>query len=293
MKKYLGIDVGGSAIKYGLVDENGTIHSKGSIQVPENIELFYDAIVNLYQQFKPVSGIGLSMPGAVDCEAGIIAGSSAIDYIHGPKIKTDLESRCHVQVELENDANCAALAEVWIGNASDIDDSAFVVCGSGIGGAIIKDKKIHRGKHYHGGEFGDMVQDFDYKTKSFKNWSQCGATSSVINFVAEKLNIDPKSLNGKEIFDNSDHNPIYQEAVDRFYFSLAIGIFNLQYAYDPERIIIGGAVSQRDELVDEINKRMDIVLEKLMIADIRPEICTCKYHNDANIIGAVYHLMTK
>lgn len=293
MRHYLGIDVGGSSIKYGIVDEKGNLSNQGKVPVPENLELFYQQIKALYNQFENISGIGLSMPGAVDVDQGIIAGSSAIDYIHGPNIKHDIEALTGVQVELDNDANCAALAEVWIGNASDINDSAFVVCGSGIGGAIIKDKQIHRGKNFHGGEFGDMIQFFDYETKTFKNWSECGATASVINFVANKLNVDKKTLDGKEIFDHQEDNPIYKEAVDRFYYSLAIGMFNLQYAYDPERIIIGGAISQREEIIDEINKRMDIVLEKLQIADIRPNLWTCKYYNDANIIGAVYHLMTR
>ena len=293
MKTYLGIDVGGSSIKYGLVQENGNISNQGKYKVPQTIELFYDSIVELANRFPEIEGIGLSMPCAVDVENGRTSGSSAIDYILNSEIRATLQPRINKPIELDNDANCAALAEVWIGNASDVNDSCFVVCGSGIGGAVIKDKKIHRGKHFLGGEFGDSIHYFDYETKTFKNWSEFGATSSVIRFVASKLNVDPTSLNGQIIFDSQDSNPIYKEAVDRFYYNLAIGIYNIQYSFDPERIIVGGGISERPEMVEELNIRIDVIMDTLEITYDRPEIYTCKYHNDANIIGAVYHLMTR
>ena len=293
MKTYLGIDVGGSSIKYGLVKEDGTISNQGKYKVPENIDLFYDSIVELAAKFPEIEGIGLSMPCAVDVENGKTSGSSAIDYILDSEIRATLQPRINKPIELDNDANCAALAEVWIGNASDVNDSCFVVCGSGIGGAIIKDKKIHRGAHFVGGEFGDSLNYFDYETKTFKNWSELAATSFVIRFASERLHVHPSKLSGQMIFDNQDINPIFKEAVDRFYFNLAIGIYNIQYSYDPERIIVGGGISERPEMVEELNKRIDFIFEKLGITYEKPEIYTCKYHNDANIIGAVYHLMTR
>ena len=74
---------------------------------------------------------------------------------------------------------------------------------------------------------------------------------------------------------------------------MAMGIYNLQYTYDPEVIVIGGGVSARDDLVDQINQRLDVIFKEIPIAHIRPIVRTCKYHNDANIIGAVYHFATK
>ena len=139
MKYYIGIDVGGSSIKVALVDEKGNISHNWKAKTPTSLERFYLLIDN----------------------TGIIGGSSALPYIHGPNIKKDLEIRTNLRVEMENDANCAALAEVWIGNASDVQDSMFVVSGTGIGGAVIKDKKIHRGVHLHGGEYGYEIMIFD------------------------------------------------------------------------------------------------------------------------------------
>ena len=144
----LGIDVGGTSVKYATCDEKGHLFDKGSFKTPDTLEDMYQAIETIYKE-RDVDGIALSMPGAVASDEGVIYGASAIDYIHGPNIKKDLEERLQTRVELENDANCAALAEVWLGAAKDNQDCCFVVCGTGIGGAVIKDKKIHKGQHLH------------------------------------------------------------------------------------------------------------------------------------------------
>lgn len=296
MKYYIGIDVGGSSIKAALVDENGNLSQHCKVKTPLSLEDFYLAIENIVVAMtneRHVEGIAMSLPGAVDSNTGIIGGSSALPYIHGPNIKKDLETRTHLRVEMENDANCAALAEVWIGNASDVEDSMFVVSGTGIGGAVIKDKKIHRGVHLHGGEYGYEIMIFDEVNKKFSTWSDVGSTIALVNRVAERKNIDPSSLDGVEIFDHVAEDSIYFEEVDRFYYYMAMGIYNLQYTYDPEVIVIGGGVSARDDLVDQINQRLDVIFKEIPIAHIRPVVRTCKYHNDANIIGAVYHFVTK
>lgn len=162
MKKYLCVDVGGSSIKIGLLDETGVIHETKKVSVPPTMEDMYQVIEDAFHSYDDIEGVALSMPGAVDSEKGVIGGSSAIDYIHGPHIKEELQNRLHVRVEMENDANCAALAEVWKGAASDVDDCCFIVSGTGIGGAVVKNRRIHKGVHLHGGEFGYMIAEFTY-----------------------------------------------------------------------------------------------------------------------------------
>ncbi len=292
MKKYLCIDVGGTSMKIGLIDEEGNILKTDSIKTPETLEGMYQAMCDVFHQYDNVQGLALSMPGAVDSEAGIIGGSSALDYIHGPCIKRDLQERLKVPVEMENDANCAALAEVWKGAASDVDDCCFIVSGTGIGGAVVKDRKIHKGRHLHGGEFGYMIADFNFETKEMITWSHAGSTVAVVKAVAKELGVDYKSLDGKEIFDHYHENPVYEKAVDKFYYVLANGIYNLQYAYDPQKIIIGGGISVRDDLLDEVNQRLDVIFKNFTHAKIRPVVLTCQYHNEANLLGALYHFLT-
>lgn len=287
----LGIDVGGTTIKYAVCDSQGHLSHKGKVKTPDHLEAFYDAITTIAHSCDDVAGIALSMPGAVASDEGVIYGASALPYIHGPNIKKDLENRLHTRVEIENDANCAALAEVWLGAAKETQDSCFIVCGTGVGGAVVKNRQIHKGKHLHGGEFGYMIADYDLEREDFTILSDT-STLHVVEKVAKELDVSPDTLDGKEIFDHLE-NPVYAKYVNAFYYRLAIAIYNLQYAYDPEMIVIGGGISARDDLEEQINKRLDTILKKVAIAKVRPVVRRCQYGNDANIIGAVYHYLSQ
>ncbi len=291
MNKYLCIDVGGTAIKMGVYDEEGNLFKTMSQRTPDSLKDMYQLFENAFYQEHDIVGVALSMPGAVDSEKGIIGGSSAIDYIHGPCIQTDLQTCLKVPVSMENDANCAALAEVWKGAASDVENCCFIVSGSGIGGAVVKNRRIHKGQHLHGGEFGYMIADFDYETKEMKTWSDVGSTVAVVKAVAKELEVAVDSLDGKEIFDHYHDNPVYFRAVDLFYWVLAQGIYNLQYVYDPQKIIIGGGISVREDLLDEVNQRLDQIFNTFTHAKVRPCILTCQFHNEANLLGALFHFL--
>ena len=292
MENYLAIDVGGTALKIGLLTEEGEILESDSKKTPKTLDAFYQIIEDTFHEYEGVKGLALSLPGAVDSETGIIGGSSALDYIHGPNIKEELEKRLQVRVEMENDANCAALAEVWKGAASDVNDCCFIVSGTGIGGAVVKNKRIHKGQHLHGGEFGYMIADFNFETKEMKTWSDVGSTVAVVRAVAIAKGVDVASLDGRDIFDHYHEDSDYEKAVDKYYYVLANGIYNLQYAYDPQKIIIGGGISVRDDLLDEVNQRLDVIFHRFKHAKIRPVVLTCQYHNDANLLGALYHFLT-
>ena len=293
MKKYLAFDVGGTSVKYAIVDNNGKVFNASKFKTPDTLEKMYKEIKYVYDNNSDVDGLALSMPGAVDSDGGVIYGSSAIDYIHGPNIKNELSRLIGKLVELENDANCAALAEVWKGAAKSENDCCFIVSGTGIGGAVIKNRHIHHGNALHGGEFGYMIMRYSPHDQKYYTWSDDGSTVAVVKGVASELGVDFKTLDGKEIFDNADKNAVYQKYVDKFYRTLAMGIYNLQYAYDPSMIVIGGAVSIRPELIEKINEQLDIIFNQLTHAKVRPNIKVCEFGNDANMIGAVYHYMQR
>ena len=115
MNYYAVLDVGGSAIKYALMDEKGCFIEKSSLPTPKkSLTEFMDTIDAIVQNFKKsylIIGLAVSLPGAVNVETGIIDGITALPYIHGPNMKKLLEERTGLPVELENDANCAGLAE--------------------------------------------------------------------------------------------------------------------------------------------------------------------------------------
>ena len=153
---------------------------------------------------------------------------------------------------------------------------------------MIKDKKIHKGQHLHGGEFGYMINNFDADSLEFNNWS-LDSTVAIVKGVEKELG---ETYDGRYIFDHADENEVFKKYVNRFYYALAVGIYNIQYSYDPEVIIIGGGISVRDDMIDEINQRLDIIIDKVEPARIKPIVKKCAFANDANIIGAIYHYLT-
>lgn len=296
MRNFMVFDVGGTNVKFAVINETGEFLTKGDFPSSQNdFEKFQYDIISVTLEHKEkynVAGIAFSCPGGVDSETGIIGGSSALPCIHGPNFKQIFGEATGLPVEIENDANSAALGEVWKGAAKDNQNVMFTIIGTGIGGAVIKDRKIHKGANLHGGEIGYMVLNVEQENgkHTFHTWSHLAATGALIKNVAKMKGVHPSELNGKKIFEAAEAgDPDCIEAIEDFYLYLALGIYNIQYVYDPEKIIIGGAVSSRDDLIDQIYKKLDLILDDVKIAMVRPVIETCHFKNDANLLGALFH----
>ncbi|MDR4949046.1 ROK family protein [Neobacillus cucumis] len=300
MKNYMVFDVGGTNTKYAVINENGEFLTKGDFPSTQHDfdKLQYDIVsVTLENKEKyQVAGIAFSCPGGVDSDTGIIGGASALPCIHGPNFKQIFGEATGLPVEIENDANSAALGEVWKGAAKDNQNVMFTIIGTGIGGAVIKDRKIHKGAHLHGGEIGYMILNVQNQNGgyAFRTWSHLAATGALVKEVASVKRVAPSELNGKKIFEAAeagDQDCI--NAIENFYLYLAQGIYNIQYVYDPEKIIIGGAISSRTDLIEKIDEKLDLILESLEIAKVRPVIEVCHFKNDANLLGALFHFLQR
>ena len=298
MRNFMVFDIGGSSTKWSIIDEVGEFKESGKFICPSTAEEFFTELIKITNEMKVkynVKGVAISAPGAVDSEIGVIGGLSAIPYIHGPNFKEVLKKTTNLDVEIENDANCAALGECWLGAGKENKDLAFVVCGTGIGGAIVKDKKIHGGIHKHGGEFGycSVICELDGEPK-FTSWSKSGSTTALAKKVAKLKGLEEGSLDGFEVFELcSKGDEIALKEVNKYYFIMAVGIYNIQYTFDPEVIILGGAISERKEYVDEINKRLDILMNNHLEGTIKPVLKTCRYGNDANKLGALCNYLQR
>lgn len=298
MKKYMVFDIGGSSVKASVMSEDGNILNNTKINIAETIDEFFYNLVKEVEKNKQVyklEGIAISAPGAVDSVTGVIGGVSAIPYIHGPNFKEILYDRTGLKVEIENDANCAALGECWIGAGKEENDLAFVVCGSGIGGAIVKDNRIHNGIHKHGGEFGYCIVDYseDRSEEKYLSWSRVGSTIALARNIAKRKNLDEKEMDGLKAFELYESgDKIAVEEVEKYFRYMAIGIYNIQYTYDPEVILLGGAICEREDYINSINEKLKELLEKTG-SKVMPVIKKCMYGNDANKIGALYHFITK
>lgn len=288
----LSFDIGGSSVKYAVIEKTGKILAKGKKTTPQEKEEFFRLIENVaasYRRAYTIEGAGFSFPGAVDDVSGVIGGSSALPYIHDFPIRQELERRLSLPAALENDANCAALGESWLGVGKEHEDLVFLVIGTGIGGAVVKGKRIHHGKHLHGGEFGYMVSDASHRILS-----ETGSTRVLAERVADAKGLPCEEMDGRKAFalaDAGDADAL--QAVSAMYEALAMAIYNLQYAIDPEIFVLGGAVSERPGFAEEIGKRVDVILKDVGVARIRPVIRPAQFGNDANLLGAVRALLNK
>lgn len=279
------MDIGGSSVKFAVWEKEQLV-DKGSFVTPKTWDEMKQEMVQLKGKMDAkytIDGVAFSAPGAVNQSKGVIEGASAVPYIHHFPVFFELEELFGCPVSMENDANCAGLAEVWRGAAKGLQNVLFVVIGSGIGGAVIVDGKVRHGKHLFGGEFGYML------LKEDKTFSDLGTAVNMAKRYSKRMELETE-LSGKEVFELAEQgDEIAKEEVETFYHYLAIGIYNLQYSFDPEKIIIGGGVSSKEGLLDELNVHLAKVVESAKIAPFIPEVAICEFQNDANLIGAVYN----
>ena len=157
--KILALDFGGSSVKYGVVDENAVISESGKLPAPlASAEEFTDTVKSLYDKYKnEVSGIGISLPGNINPETGVLSESGVYRELYGKSVTDLVREKCGVPVAIENDGKCGALSEAWKGSLSDCKDGIVLILGSGIAGGVIKDHKVHSGKDFNAGEFSYII----------------------------------------------------------------------------------------------------------------------------------------
>ncbi|WP_086348228.1 ROK family protein [Candidatus Enterococcus clewellii] len=277
----LAFDLGGSAVKYGVWEQNG-LHETGKFSTPKTWEDMKKALMEVKTNSAfSIEGVALSAPGVVDERKRQILGISAIPYIHHFDIYDELENLFQLPVTIENDANCAGMAEIYEGAAKGKKEVAFVVIGTGIGGAVFHKGEIVKGAHLYGGEFGLMFLN-DGKT-----FSNLGTAVQMAWRYCDRKGVAHETFSGEDVFRLAkEGDTLATEEVENFYEYLTQGLFGIQFSLDPEVIVLGGGVSAKEGLLDEINQRMKKKLEHFGLKDFVPEIVICNYRNDANLVGA-------
>lgn len=299
-EKYLCMDVGGSSIKYAVIDSTLNFYARGKVKTPyEGLDAYLDALTGIYQECREqeadtLCGIAMSVPGVIDSRSGIcITGGALEDFVELLPLGRILEERCGVPVTLMNDAKSAALAEVTWGSLADCQDAVVIVLGTGIGGALIKDGEVHMGKHFSAGEFSwiMMGQDFDMAQES---WAHHNGNQRLVSLAAAAKGLKPEGLTSYDVFqwcEAGDEAALW--ALDKFTKDIAWMILNLQSIYDPERFAIGGGISTQPLLLESIRKNLKYYHTVCPFPIPEPEVTTCKYFNDANLIGALGYFLSR
>lgn len=288
MHKYLGIDVGGSSIKYAIITKNGDILEKGKIKTLYEKEAFLESLVNLINTYKDdIKAVGISFPGLIDINKGVLNTAGALRFMEKFELKSYLQEHTGVVCEIENDAKCVGHAEKWLGNGKDCSDFVCITVGTGIGGAIVINNKVVRGHNFGAGEVGYMLTNG--VVHGIGDYFGLSQTSGIFGTRLRYGNLtdsNPETITGEEVF---KYDTIAsKKVVDRFFESLAMGIFNLIVTLNPQKILVGGAISSDENFLKRLREEVEILK---IIPELEYEIDCCKFLNDSGCIGAVKNLM--
>ncbi|MDD6726719.1 MAG: ROK family protein [Lactimicrobium massiliense] len=298
MSEYLTIDVGGTAVKYALMNEEAEIAEKGEVATPhDSQEEFINLVVGLYQKYQDrVEGIAMSAPGRIDASRGYFYTSGALGYLDHTDFAALLADKVKVPFRLENDAKSAALAELWKGSMQGVANGTVITLGTGIGGAIIINGKLYRGSTFAAGEYSPISTRLDLPFDTKNMWATQNSVGSLIGKYAELSGQDASQLNGRILFERANHGD--QQALDALQWycqGLAAGLLTIQTILDVERVAIGGGISKQPLLL----KTLQDTIEKMAAPYLAfmpfslPEIVACTFGNDANMIGALYHFLNE
>ena len=284
----LAIDIGGTMIKYGLVSSDGEILLTNKIETEaekglENILNKIDNIFKKYKENNPV-GIAVSGTGQINGMIGkVIGGNPIIPNWIGTNLVKILEEKYNLPAVLENDVNCVALGEKWIGAGKNLKNFICLTIGTGIGGGIILNNQLFRGENFVAGEFGHIL----IKKGEFE---QFASTTALIRLVKERTG---KTLNGKEIFDLEKKEIVeYQEVISEWIENLTDGLSSIVYCFNPANIILGGGVIGQGEAL--INRIKNSLFKKIGLQfKEKLNIIQAKLGNNAGMIGASYLLLEK
>lgn len=311
----LGIDLGGTNIVAGVVDEEYNIVAKASCKTdvprPEKeicdsmAEVALEAIKNANISIDDVESIGIGVPGAVNPETGVIEYSANL-FFHNWSIVEMMEERLNTKVKIENDANAAALGEYLAGSAKGAKNAIAITLGTGVGGGIIIDGKIYSGSNFAGAELGHMVIVKGGKECACGRqgcWEAYASATGLINLTKEKIltekpefsymlklcDDDISNVSGKTAFDAmAAGDPIAKQVVEEYISYLATGVVNIINIFQPDVLCVGGGVSNQGE---NLLAPLRAIVERERYTkhnDKQTVICQCSLGNDAGIIGAAY-----
>ena len=297
MRKILTVDVGGTFIKHAVMSGGRSfkLAAQGKVPTPQNNhEEFLNALADIFNANNDVEGIAVSMPGLIDTFKGVCISSGALNYSNGHCLAEELQNICGVPVTVENDANCAALAEIKSGSLTDVKNAFVLVFGTSIGGAFICNREIYRGAHFCAGEVAPTFQSIGEVADMNNTYHYALSAVEFQKKCAEILGMAPEDVTGEMIFDLIEENDDDMlDALYRYAHGVAIKIFNLQMLFDPEKFALGGGISARQSFIDAVQDKLDEICAVSFDYLPRPQIVACKYRNDANLFGALYRYLKK
>lgn len=295
MDKYLVIDIGGTFIKYALMNAEAEFLDKGKIDTPQDSrESLVEAIGKLHDKYSDTKMITISMPGIIDTNDYHVLAGGALRYNNDFYLGKALEERCNTKVILNNDAKCAASAEASLGALKDVKDGLVIIFGTMIGGGIVINHEVRNGSHFSAGELSFILCG-EKSDPTFDNvFGNVNSTTGLCRRYANLKNLPVEEVDGIKVFEAYKNNdPETKQLLDDFTKEIAVKIFSLQTIIDLDKVAIGGGISAEPLFVEMIKKQIHRLHEVSMyyVPEVKVEVC--KFKNDANLIGALQFALKK
>ena len=291
MSFLLTMDIGGTLTKISLISRDKALLSRTEIETPNSLTELYkwlDRYMKDENQGRSIKGIALSSPGSIS-ETGEVLGYSAVPFLHNVNLITRFQERFQLPISVENDANCAALAEKWNGAAMDLSSYACIVCGTGVGGALVLNGQLWKGAHLHGGEFGyAILNSGQYDASTYTTWSELGSASAISRRLRGSGPFEKEWTGERAFAAMAEGNLQARKSIQTFFHHLAVGVFNIQYTIDPEKILIGGGITRQPDFLSLLTKEIEGIYNILPYAKVCPDVKLCHYLGDAQLLGAAY-----
>lgn len=304
MSYCFGIDIGGTTVKLGLFDVDGTIVDKWEIVTHTENEgeaILPDvaAAVNAKMTEKGIEkeqviGIGVGVPAPVS-EDGIVNGTANLGWTY-KEVKRELEESTGLRVKVENDANVAALGEMWKGGGRGHKDMIMVTLGTGVGGGVIVRGHILSGAHGAGGEIGHLCVNYEETDScgcgNHGCLEQYASATGIVRLAKKKLAswqgetlLEPENVSAKSVFDAvKEGDQAASEVAEEFGEYLGHALANLAVVTDPSAIVIGGGVSKAGEILLKFIEKP--FMDRAFFANKKVIFALAELGNDAGICGA-------
>ena len=312
-KYYVGIDLGGTFIKGGIVNELGDIvysdkvpteADQGGDRVAMNIAMLTETLIKQMKiSKKDVVGIGMGVPGMIDSKAGNVIFSGNLKWKDFP-IAQKISALTGLNVKIANDANVAALGEAKFGAAKGSENMVMITLGTGVGGGIVAEGKLLEGNKSAGAEIGHsvIVKDGEQCSCGRKGCFEAySSATALIRDTKRAMEAHKDSdmweigsldnVTGKTAFDYKEADPYAKEVVDSYLEHLACGIANMANIFRPETVLLGGGVcAQGNALVKPLQKLLD---KEIFAGELGPKvkIRVAELGNSAGLLGAAALLM--
>ncbi len=311
-KKLLGIDLGGTTVKFGILTETGEVQQKWAIEtniLEDGKYIVPDIVASIKHRLELYGltsedfiGIGMGSPGAVDREAKTVTGAFNLNWAETQEVGSVIEAETGISFAIDNDANVAALGERWVGAGANNPDVVFVTLGTGVGGGVIADGNLIHGVAGAGGEIGHMIVEPENGFACTCGNHGCLETVAsatgvvrVARLLAESYQGDSQvkvaidsgdNVTSKDIFEAAQSGDAFANSVvDKVCHYLGLAVANISNLLNPDSVVIGGGVSAAGEF---LRSRVEDNFKKYTFPQVRQstKIKLAELGNDAGIIGA-------